>query len=77
MKAQKCEPISNLTKGQRIGTYLYSFKVAVFLPQTKVLPRFRSESSALSRLLSTGMTNTYSLYIGNREVDMFLPQTKV
>ena len=66
-----------LTKGQRIGTYLYSFKVIVFLPQAKVPPRFGAESSAFTRLLSTGVSNSQTLYFRNREVDMFLPQTKV
>ena len=64
-----------LTKGQRVGTYLYSFKVIVFLPQTKVSPRFRSKSSVLSMLLSTGASNSQPLYFRNR-VDRFLPQTK-
>ena len=47
VKAQKCDPIFTWTKGQRVGTYLYSFKVIVLLPQTKVPPRFRSEFCSL------------------------------
>ena len=70
VEAQKCEPVVTLTSGQRVRTYLCSFKVIVFLPQTKVPPRFRSESSVLSRLLSTGVANSQPLYFRNREVDV-------
>ena len=62
MNTQKCEPISTVTKCQRVETYLLYFKVIVFLPQTKVPPRFRLESSVLSRLLSTGVANSQTLY---------------
>ena len=77
MEAQQFEPISTLTKGQRVETYLYFFKDIVFLHQTKVLSRFRSENCALSRLLSTGLANIQTLYFKNRQVNMFLAQTKV
>ena len=76
-RPQKCELVSTLTKGHRVGTHLYSFKVIVFLPQRKVPPRFWSESSGLSRLLSMGVPNNQTLYFRNREVDMFLSQTKM
>ena len=49
------------------------FKVIVYLPQKKVPPRFRSESSVLSRLLSTCVVNSQTLYFKYREEDMFLP----
>ena len=58
MEAQKCEPISTLIKDQIAGSYLYFFKVIVFLPQTNVPPTFRSKTSALSKLLSTGVSNS-------------------
>ena len=77
VEARKCESISLLTKGQRIGNCLYSFKVIVFLPQRKLPPRFRTKSPALSGLLSTGVTYSQPLFFWNREVGVFLPQTKV
>ena len=73
VKAQNDQPISMLTKGQRVETY----KVIVLLPQTKDPTRYCSESSALSRLLSTEVTNSQTLCSRNREVDLFPPQTKV
>ena len=64
-------------KGQRVETELYSFKVIVLLPQTKVPSRFRSESSAFSMLSSTGIADRQTFDFKYRELDMFLPQTKV
>ena len=80
VEARKCESISTLTN--LLGTYLEfgtssSFKVIVILPQAKVSPRCSSESSALSRILPTGVANSQTLYYKYREVDVFLPQTKV
>ena len=52
-------------------------KVIVLLPQTKVPPRFRSESSAFSMLSSTSIADSQTFDFKYRELDMFLPQTKV
>lgn len=53
-----------------------SFKFIVLLPQTKVPHGLRSESSALSRLMSTGVSNSQTLYFRNKEVDLFLTLKK-
>lgn len=55
---------------------LYFFKVIVCF-YLKVPPKFKSESSAVSRLFSTGGANIQVLSFRNREVDMLLPQTEV
>ena len=45
-------------KVRELGLVSSSFKVIVYLPQTKVPPNCKSESSALSRWLSTGVANS-------------------
>ena len=75
MEAQNCEPVSMLRKGQRVGTFLWSFKITVLLPQQWLHLDFE-QRGLLSQGIANSVANIQTLCFRNREVDVFLLQIK-